>query len=242
MYVYKACSYSLWSKWRYDKADSVWNWHWDVILSDYRWRHLLLCYAQPLCSIDYEATRGRSSDQIALSFYATKVSKTLCLKSLKQKVTKMIPLKLFMHVSQERGIKIYPRFLHARGGNLSFADTCWHWDTYLYWCEKYFLEKTYLSSRKRKTSRKAYTDGFTQGNLMWAQSICSEKTSAEENGIIWDLACCHRQQSLIWVTAKPISGKQGTSQEPTTSATFWRVLGKKSDYLKLHYLKIKHLF
>lgn len=145
--------------------DSVSNWSWDVILSDYVWSRLLLCYAQTLCSVDYEATKERSSDQITLSFYATKVSKILCLKSFKQ-VTKMIPLKLFMHVLQQRGIKIYPSFLHARGGNISFADTCWYRDTYFYWCEKYFLEKTYLSSRKRRDSRKGYTDGFTQGNVM----------------------------------------------------------------------------
>ena len=151
---------------------------------------------------------------------------------LKQKVTKKtIPLKLFMHVLCQRGIQTYPHFLHATGGIIIFADTCWYWDTYLYWCEKHFLEKTYLSSRKRRNPRKGYADGFTQGNLMWAQSICSEKTTAEENGIIWDLACCHRWHTLIGVTAKrkcDISGTLGTLLKPTTSAAFWRDFEKSS--------------
>lgn len=143
---------------------------------------------------------------------------------------KIIPLKLSMCVLQQRGIKTYPRFLHGRGGIIIFVDTCWYQDTYLHWCEKHFLEKIYLSSRKRRNPRKGYADGFTQGNLMWAQSICSEKTTAEENGIIWDLACCHRWHTLIWLTAKhkcAISGKLETPLEPTTNAAFWRDFWEK---------------
>lgn len=141
----------------------------------------------------------------------------------------MIPLKLFMCILQQRGSKIYPHFLLTTGGG--FADTCWYQDTYLYWCEKHFLEKIHLRSKKRRNPRKAYADGFTQGNLMWAQSICSEKRTAEENGIIQDFACCHGWHTLIWVTAKhkcDISGTLRAHLESTISAAFWRGFGKSS--------------
>lgn len=137
---------------------------------------------------------------------------------------------MFVHILLQRGIKNYTSSM-PKWGIILLADTWSYWHTSLYWCEKHFLEKTYLSSRRRRNPRKEYADGFTQGSLMWVQSICSEKTTAEENGIIWDWACCHRQHTLIWVTAKhrcDISGTWGTPLEPTISASFWRNFGKSS--------------
>lgn len=76
---------------------------------------------------------------------------------------------------------------------------------------------------KREILKKNYAGGFTQGNLIWTQTMCSEKITAEENGIIWDLVHCHWWHTLVWVTTEhncDLSETSDMSLDPKNQCNF----------------------